>query len=161
MKNKTIITAESGKQELFITREFEAPREIVFKAFADPLLLSQWMLPAEHKMRIDHMDSKTGGYYRFIMPDANGKEVGLFGFIHEVQAPERISKTFEYEGLPEKGHVALQKFLFEALPGERTKVTIQYICESVSYRDGLVMSGMEQYSTICHNSLDQLLAKGI
>ena len=158
-KNQTTVIAEPGKQELFITREFDAPRELVFKAFTQPELLVQWFLTIEHKMSIDFLNYQTGGSYRFIMPDANGKGVGLSGVVHEILAPERIIKTFEYEGLPERGHVALQKSLFDILPGGRTKVTIHYICESSAYRDGLVMSGMETQSANCHNRLDELLAK--
>jgi len=160
-KNETKLIAEPGKQELFITREFDATRELVFKAFNQPEYLVQWFLPVEHKMRIDYMNYQTGGAYRFIMPDANGKEVGISGIVHEMLAPERIIKTFEYEGLPERGHVALQKTLFEALPGDRTKVTIHYVCESVGYRDGLVISGMETHTANCYNGLDTLLTKGI
>ena len=158
-KNKTVVTAEHGKQELFITREFEAPKELVFKAFTDPEMLTKWFLPIEHKMSIDYIDYRTGGSYRFILPDANGNGVGISGVVHEVLAPDRIIKTFEYEGLPERGHVALQKTLFEALPGERTKITIHYICESVAYRDGLVNSGMEKHNSACYDALDGLLEK--
>ena len=159
MKNQTKITAEPGRQELFITREFEAPPEMVFKAFTIPEWLAQWMLPAEQNMRVDFMDYKTGGSYRFILSNINGRDIGIFGVVHEVSAPERIIRTFEYEGLPERGHLALEKTVFETLPGERTKVTIQFICESVEYRDGLVNSGMEKHTSESHKKLDELLAK--
>ncbi len=161
MKNTIKVLAEPGKQELFITREFDAERELVFRAFTEPELLSIWFLPKEQKMRIGYMDCKAGGAYRFIMPGQDGNEVGISGVMHEVLAPERIIRTFEYEGLPERGHVALQKILFAALPGEKTMVTIHYICESVGYRDGLVNSGMEAHSVVVYNNLDELLLKGL
>jgi uncharacterized protein YndB with AHSA1/START domain len=159
MKNQSMIIAEPGKQEIFVMREFEAPREMVFKAFTDPELLMQWYLTPEHNMKIDFMNYKTGGTYRFIMPGINDKEVGISGVVHECLAPERIIKTFEYEGLPERGHVALEKTLFEALPNERTKVTVQFICESAGYRDGMVNSGMRDRYEDVHAALDKLLTK--
>lgn len=160
MKNQIKVNAEPGKQELFITREFDAPREMVFRAFTEPELLAQWYLPAEQKMRIGHLDYRTHGSYRFIMPGPDGNEVGISGVVHELLVPERIIRTFEYEGLPERGHVALEKILFISLPQERTQLTIQFICETVAYRDGLVNSGMETHSVMVYNKLDELLAKG-
>jgi uncharacterized protein YndB with AHSA1/START domain len=159
MKSETKIVAEPEKQELFIIREFEASRELVFAAFTQPDLLSQWFLPSEQNMGIDFMDYQTGGSYRFLYPGPNGSKVGIFGIVHEILAPVRISKTFEYEGLPEKGLLAIQKTVFETIHEDRTKVTIHFICESVAYRDGLVNSGMEAHSSQCHLSLDQLLVK--
>lgn len=159
-KNNTKITAEPGKQELFIVREFEAPRELVFKAFKDPDLLSQWMGPGEMKMKIEKLHNESGGSYRFLHYDPNGNEFGFNGVIHEVAEPERMIRTFEFEGLPERGHVSLETALFEALPGGRSKVTIQSVFRSVADRDGLVMSGMERGVVDSHNRLDELLLKG-
>src|SRR5436190_13316582 len=154
-KNQTQATAEPGKQELFITREFEAPREMVFESFTDPADLVEWLLHSNLEMKIDYMDYRPGGRYRFLLPGPGGKPVGLFGVVHEVLPPERLIRTFEYEGLPERGHVALEKVVFEALPDDRSKVTIQYVCESVQIRDGLVMSGMEQAFTGSFDKLDK------
>lgn len=156
-KNKTSIISEKGRQELFIIREFNAPRELVFKAFTLPELYSEWMLPKEQHMRIDFMDYRKGGSYRFIMPGGNGKESAVFGVVHEVTAPERLIRTFEFEGLPEKGHLALEKTTFESLNSGKTKVTVHFICESVQYRDGLVNSGMEAHTGSCHDVLELLL----
>lgn len=159
-KNTTEIKAEPGKQELFISREFEAPREMVFNAFTDPLLLAQWLLPKELSMKIDVMDCRTGGSYHHIHTHTNGMQFGFSGVFHEVAAPERIVKTSEFEGLPERGHVVLEITAFEALPDDRTKVTIHSICRSVAQRDGMIQAGMEPALTIAHNQLDELLAKG-
>jgi uncharacterized protein YndB with AHSA1/START domain len=156
--NQTSATAEPGKQDLFIHRTFDAPREMVFKAFTQPELLLQWLYQGR---KIDFMDCKTRGAYRVVFPGENGSEIGLYGVFHEVLAPERIIKTFEYEGLPERGHVALEKSVFETLSGEKTRVTIQYICESVHFRDGLLQSGMEQVFAAAYRHLDELLIKGI
>ena len=158
-KQQTRLTAEVDKQELFIERIFDAPRELVFEAFSNPAWIAQWLVPTKDHMRIDYANYLTGGAYRYIMPDLQGKEVGLFGIFHEVQAPERIIRTFEWGGLPEKGHAALEKTIFEALGSDQTKVRIQFICESVGFRDGLVQSGMEPRYNECYKNLDTLLEK--
>ncbi|MBI1764498.1 MAG: SRPBCC family protein [Acidobacteria bacterium] len=159
-KNTTEIKAEPGKQEFFIIREFEAPREMVFNAFTDPALLAQWLLPKELNMVIDVLDCRTGGSYHHTHTHANGMQFGFNGVYHEVTAPERIVKTSEFEGLPERGHVVLEFASFEGLPGDRTKVTIQTICRSVAARDGMVKAGMQPALTVAHSQLDDLLAKG-
>jgi uncharacterized protein YndB with AHSA1/START domain len=158
-KNRTQAIAEPGKQELFITREFDAPREMVFESFTDPADLVEWLLHSNLEMKIDYMDYQPGGKYRFLLLGPGGKPVGLFGVVHEVLSPERLIRTFEYEGLPERGHVALEKVLFKALPGDRCIVTIHYMCESVEFRDGLVRSGMEQAFTESFEKLDRMLDK--
>src|SRR5579859_6445445 len=93
-KNQTKITAEPGKQEVVITREFEAPRELVFKAFTDPKLIPQWWGPRYLSTRVDKMDLRPGGQWRFINQDAEGKEYAFHGVYHEVRAPERVIDTF-------------------------------------------------------------------
>jgi uncharacterized protein YndB with AHSA1/START domain len=159
-KNKTGIKAEPGKQELFITREFEAPRELVFKAFTDPDLIVRWLGPRELKMHIDKYDCRSGGSYRYIHTDPAGNDYGFHGVIHDVTAPERIIQTFEFEGLPESGHVTLETARFEALPGNRTKVTIQSVFQSVADRDGMLQSGMERGVNDSHWRLDDLFEAG-
>lgn len=158
-KNQTTIKAEPGKHELFITREFEAPRDLVFKAFTDPELILQWLGPRELKMRLEKFDPKSGGSYRYIHIDQNGNEYGFHGVIHEVTASERIIQTFEFEGLPETGHVALETSRFTALPGNRTRLVIQSVFQSVADRDGIMQSGMERGVNDSHNRLDELFAK--
>src|SRR5215469_11596865 len=158
MKNKTTITAEKGVQELFIHREFEAPRELVFRAFSDPELITQWLGPCDMTMRIDYFDSRTGGSYRFIHSNGHG-EFAFNGTIHEVLPPERIIRTFEFEGLPERGHVALETATFDALPGNRTKLTIQSVFRCVEDRDGIIASGMEYGVRESHGKMDELLEK--
>jgi uncharacterized protein YndB with AHSA1/START domain len=159
MKNQTKVIAEKGVQELFIEREFEAPRELVFKAFNNPELLVQWLGSREFTTKIDHMDNRSGGSYRFLSCPATGEGFGFNGVIHEVTEPERLIRTFEYEGMPERGHVSLETALFEALPGERTKLIIHCVFRSVADRDGMVASGMERGVGDSHDRLDTLLEK--
>jgi uncharacterized protein YndB with AHSA1/START domain len=159
MKNQTKIIAEKGVQELFIHREFNAPRELVFKAFTDPDLMMQWLGPRNLTMKIDYMDNRTGGSYRFIHCDATGNEYNFNGVIHDVAAPERIIRTFEFEGLPERGHVSLETATFDELSDNRTKLIIQCIFKSVMDRDGMVASGMERGVVDSHERLDELFER--
>ncbi len=140
---KTTILAEPGKQELLITREFDAPRALVFKACTDPTLIPQWWGPRYLSTHVDQMDVRPGGQWRFLNRDAQGNEFAFHGVYHEVLAPERIIDTFEFEGLPETGHVTLETMKLEALPGGRTRLTVQSVFQSVADRDGTLQSGME------------------
>ena len=78
---------------------------------------------------------------------------------HEVTAAERIIDTFEFEGLPEKGHVILETMKFEALPGDRTKLNFQAVYQTVADRDGMIQSGMERGLKDSYERLEELLAK--
>ena len=158
-KNKTTITAEPGKQELFITREFDAPRELVFRAYTEPEIYAQWLGPNGLTTTFDVFEPVSGGKYRFIQKDQDGNEFSFHGVTHEVLAPERIIGTFEFDGLPEMGHVVLETTRFEALPGNRTRITSQSVFQSVADRDGMVQSGMEQGVVEGYERLDEILAK--
>jgi uncharacterized protein YndB with AHSA1/START domain len=157
--NQTEIIAEPGKQELFIKREFEAPRELVFRAFTEADMLVKWLGPCNMTMRIDKHESWAGGSYRYVHIDPQGNEYGFHGVSHEMLVPERLTRTFEFEGLLKSGHVVLETARFEALPNERTKVTIQSVFQSVADRDGMVQAGMEYGVRESHQMLDEFLAK--
>ena len=158
-KNKTVLTVEPGKQELFIFREFEAPRELVFKAHTDPNLYAQWLGPRDLTTTFETFEPVSGGRWRFIQKDKDGNEFGFHGVNHDVTAPERIIGTFEFEGLPESGHVILETTKFEALPGSRTRVTTQSVFQSIEDRDGMVAAGMERGVVEGFERLDELLEK--
>lgn len=157
--NKTKITAEPGKQEIWIEREFDAPRELVFKVCTDPKLVPLWWGPRDHSTEVDKVDVRSGGAWRFIHTDKNGNKTGFHGVYHEVLAPSRVIDTFEWEGLPETGHVILETAKYEQLPGDRTKLTVQQVFQSVADRDGMVQSGQEKGLKETHERLDELLEK--
>ena len=159
MANQTKITVEPGKQEILITREFDAPREMVFKAHTDPELYVQWLGPRDLKMTLETFEPRDGGSWRYFHEDQAGNKYGFHGVNHEVSAPERIIGTFEFEGLPEKGHVILGTLRFEALPGNRTRLTSQSVFQSVADRDGMIKAGMERGVNEGYERLDDLLAK--
>lgn len=158
-KNKTTITAEPGKQELFIIREFDAPRDLVFRVLEEPELMLQWMGPDEMSMEIETFDNRSGGSYRFLHKDPQGNMYAFCGAIHEVARPERVIRTFEFEGLPERGHVCLEILTLEALPGNRTRMAVQSVFRSVADRDGIVASGMERGVVDSYEKLDRLLKR--
>jgi uncharacterized protein YndB with AHSA1/START domain len=157
MANETKVTAEPGKQELFITREFDAPRELVFEAHTEPELYQQWVGPHGMKMTIDKWDCRDGGEYKFTH-ERDGHTYAFFGVNHEVHSPERIIGTFEFDGLPERGHVIMGKTTFEELPGDRTRLVHQSVFFSVADRDGMVASGMERGVRDGYEKLDVILA---
>ncbi|MCC6462336.1 MAG: SRPBCC domain-containing protein [Saprospiraceae bacterium] len=155
---RTQILAEPGRLDFFIQRTFAAPRALVFRAFTEKRLLEQWMLHPDFPMTIEQAEYRSGGAYRFLLPGPDGSRVAMFGVIHEVCAPERIIQTSEYAGLPEKGLVALQKYVFESLSEHNTRVTIHTLCPSADYRDGMIAAGMEPALNQQHQQLDILLA---
>lgn len=157
--NKTKITAEPGKQEFFITREFDAPRELVFKAFTDPELFVKWLGPRRYSTILVKFEPGTNGMYHYVSRDKDGNEFGFHGVYHEVLAPERIINTFEFEGFPERGHVSLETGRLEALPSDRTRVTLQSVFQSVADRDGMIQSGMEEGVNEGFDRLNELLVE--
>ena len=154
---KVNIIAEPGKQEFVITRMFNAPKELVFKAFTNPELYSQWLGPRNLKMNIETFEPRNGGSWRYTQTDDEGNEFTFHGVNHEVKAPERIIDTFEFDGLPETGHVILQKVTFKVLPGVKTEMTSQSVFLSVQDRDGMLGSGMEEGGNDSYERLDELL----
>jgi len=160
--NNMQLIADAGKQELFIIREFDAPRELVFKAFTTPDIMVQFHAPFDFTMKFKHADYKSGGSYNWSHFDSKGKILCTFkGVIHELVSPERLIQTAELEGLPEGGHVVLEAFTFETLPGGRTKLTIQDICRSVADRDAMVEEGFESGMVAIFDQLDDLLKSGL
>jgi uncharacterized protein YndB with AHSA1/START domain len=157
MANKTVVTAEPNKQELIITREFDAPRDLVFKAHIDPELYVQWVGPNDLAMTVQRLEAVDGGTFEFT--HKRGEHTyRFFGSYHEVLAPVRIIGTFEFGGLPERGHVIMGKTIFEELPNDRCRLTHQSVFFSVADRDGMVQSGMERGVREGYEKLDDLLA---
>lgn len=155
--NLTKLTAEPGKQVILVEREFDAPRELVFEAYTDAELFVQWMGPSDLAMDLQQFDARDGGAWRYVSRASNGGEFAFCGVFHEVTAPERIVQTFEFLGLPERGHVTLETAVFEALPGDRTKVKMESVFRSVADRDGMLQSGMEGGMNESFDRLGRLL----
>jgi len=153
---KTNIIAEPGKQEIVMTRVFDAPRELVFKAYTDPKLIPQWWGPKDHTTTVDKLDVRPGGMWRFVQRGPDGNEYAFKGVYHESLPPERLVYTFEFELMP--GHVLLETVTFEEHDG-KTKVTVTSVFQTVEDRDGMVKSGMEEGAVETWDRLAELLAK--
>ena len=151
------VVADPGTQEIVITRSFDAPRELVFKAFTEPDAVRRWWGLANSETVVDQLEARPGGRWRFVERDGEGNEFGFHGVYHDLQAPERIVYTFEYEGMP--GHVLLETITFEEQDG-RTLMTDSSVFQSVADRDGMLASGMETGAAQSMDQLDEYLAKG-
>lgn len=151
---KLKVVAEPGKHEILMTRDFDAPRALVFKAYTDPTLVSQWWGPKGVTTSVDQMDVKPGGIWRYIQRDPDGSEYGFHGVYHQITAPERLVYTFEFEGTP--GHVLLETIIFEDHNG-KTKLIDSLVFQSVEDRDGMLQSGLEAGSEESWDRFDDLL----
>jgi len=150
MEHKTRIRAEEGKQEIFITREFELPAHLLFRACTEPALVEQWM---GNKVLL--MESKPHGSYRF---ETRGKDGSVLfkanGLIHEFIPDSRITRTFEMENTPFS--VQLEFLQFESLGPETSKLTIHTVFRSVEERDNLLKLPFAQGINMAHNRLQQI-----
>jgi uncharacterized protein YndB with AHSA1/START domain len=154
---KTEFEVVPGKQEVVMTRVFDAPRELVFKTCADPKLFSKWWGPRRLTTHVERMEVKPGGSWRVVQSDDAGHEFAFHGVYHDVVSPERTVQTFEFEGAP--GHVLLQTATFDDVGG-KTRLTMKSIYESIEDRDAMVQTGMESGATESMERLAELLARG-
>jgi uncharacterized protein YndB with AHSA1/START domain len=155
-QHETSIVADPDVPLVRIVREFDAPREKVFRAHTDPDLLVQWLGPRGLEMTVDHFDCRTGGSYRYIH-SRDGEDYGFHGCFHEVRPDELIVQTFTFEGFPDG--VALEKLLLEDLGNGRTRLTATSLVDSFEARDAFVASGMETGVIEGYERLDEVLAK--
>lgn len=142
--------------EIQITREFDAPRELVFKAMTDPALLARWWGPRRYRTVVDMMDARPGGKWRMRNIAADGGEHAFRGEFREVVPPERVVWTFEYEPLP--GHVSVETMTLVERDG-RTTLIVRNVFASQEDRDGMVDSGMESGARESYERLDEVLAE--
>ncbi len=153
---KTQFTAEPGIPQIISEREFDAPRELLFRAWTEPDLLKQWLGPRNLTMEIDRYDVRDGGTWRYVHRDDEGNEYAFHGVFHGDPSPEGMVQTFEYEGYP--GHVSLDTLTFEERDG-KTIVRTNTVFQSVEARDGMMQSGMEYGVDDGYDRLDELIAK--
>jgi uncharacterized protein YndB with AHSA1/START domain len=154
--NETTITAQPGTPFIEVVREFDAPRERVFRAWTDPDLVPQWLGPRGMTMKLFEYDASPGGSYRYVHADDRG-EHGFHGVFHNVVPGELIVQTFEYEGAPNQ--VSLETMTFEDLGGDRTRVHGRTVYTTVEGRDAMVASGMEHGLRDSMDRLDEVLAR--
>ncbi|HEU5430820.1 MAG TPA: SRPBCC family protein [Thermomicrobiales bacterium] len=153
---KTTISAEPGVPQIVTEREFDAPRDLLFRAFTDPELLPQWLGPREYTMIVDRYELRDGGRWRFRHQEADGGEQGFHGVFHGEPSPAGIVRTFEWEGLP--GHVLMETATFEERDG-KTLLRTNSVFQSVADRDGMIESGMEHGVDDSMDRLDEVIAR--
>ena len=150
----TVVTAEPGTPFIDITREFDAPVELLYRAHTEPELLKQW-LGAMYDMTIEEYDVRDGGRWRYTHHAPDGSAYVFHGVFHGEPSTEGMLQTFEFEGAP--GHVSLDALRFEP-NGDRTTIRVHSVHQTVESRDAMVSSGMERGMNAAYERLDALVA---
>ncbi len=153
MGQKTKIHAEEGKQELTISREFDLPVELLFKAYTDAGIVEQWM-----GTKVLKLENKKHGSYQFETSDAQGKVVfRANGTIHEFNPDKKITRTFEMENTPFP--VQLEFLEFEQLTHDTSKLIMHVVYRSAEFRDQLLKLPFAQGINMAHNRIQDIINK--
>lgn len=153
MEQKTKIAAEDDKQELVITREFDLPVELLFKAYEEPEIVAQWM-----GTKVIKLENKKHGGYQFETSDPNGNVVfKANGTIHDFTVNERIIRTFEMENSPFA--VQLEFLEFEKITEQTSKLTMQIVYKSIELRNQMLKLPFAQGLNMAHNRLQEVVNK--
>jgi len=152
MEQKTKINAEEGKQELVITREFDLSVELLFKAFAEPEIVEQWM-----GTKVLKLERKKHGSYQFETTDPKGNKHRFNGVIHEFVENRKITRTFEMENTP--FGVQLEFYEFQQLTDDTSKLNMHVIYESVAQRNEVLKLPFAQGINWAHNRLQEVVSK--
>ncbi len=152
MERKTKIDAESGKQELTITREFDLPLDLLFKAYTDAEIVEQWM-----GTKVLKLENKKHGAYQFETTDPKGNKHGFNGVIHEFVPNQKIIRTFEMENTPFS--VQLEFLDFIKLSNDTCKLNIHVVYRSVAQRDQILQLPFAQGINMAHNRLQDIVLK--
>ena len=153
MERKTEIHAEDGKQDLTITREFDLPLELLFKAYVEPEIVEQWM-----GTRVVKLENKQHGGYRFETSDPQGNVVfQANGTIHEFVPDRKITRTFEMENAP--FDVQLEFLEFESLTDNTSKLNMHVVYRSNELRDQMLQLPFERGINMAHNRLQDVVSK--
>lgn len=152
MERKTKIHAEDGKQELVITREFDLPLELLFKAYVEPEIVEQWM-----GTKVLRLENKKHGSWQFETTDSQGNKYGFNGVIHEFSPNRKITRTFEMENTPFA--VQLEFLEFEKLTDETSKLNMHIVYRSVAHRDQMLQMPFAHGINMAHNRLQDIVSK--
>ena len=133
-------------EQILITRGFDAPKDLVYKAWTTPELVKRWWHADRGEMTVAQIDLREGGQWRYVMQPEDGLEVGFHGEYREIVPNERIVATETYEGVPEgvteEQATVLNTVTFTEADG-RTTLTILTQASSKESRDAIIESGME------------------
>ncbi|MFT3822838.1 MAG: SRPBCC domain-containing protein [Chitinophagaceae bacterium] len=152
MERKTKLNAEEDKQDIIITREFELPLELLFKAYTEPEIVEQWM-----GTRVLKLENKQHGGYQFETTDPKGNKHRFNGAIHEFVPNKKITRTFEMENTPFP--VQLEFLQFEALTDDTSKLTMHIVYRSVADRNEMLKLPFAQGINMAHNRIQDILSK--
>lgn len=152
MEQKTKINAAEGKQELVITREFDLPLELLFKAYSEPELVEQWM-----GTKVLKLESKKHGSYQFETSHEGNVVFRANGTIHEFTSNKKITRTFEMENAP--FGVQLEIYEFEKITEDTSKLNIHTIFETAALRDQMLKLPFAQGINMAHNRLQEIAIK--
>ncbi len=147
-----------GDREIVMTRDFNAPRTLVFDAFTKPELLKQWLLgPPGWTMPVCEIDLRVGGAYRYVWRQiSDGQEMGMGGVFREITAPERVVATEKFDEAWYPGEAVGTLVLVEQ--GGITTITQTLLYQSREARDAVLKSGMEKGVGASYDRLDEVLA---
>jgi uncharacterized protein YndB with AHSA1/START domain len=158
MEQKTKVNAEDGKQELTITREFNLPAELLFKAYAEPKLVEEWMSNPYSTTKMLRLESKKQGAYQLESKDAQGKVVfRANGVIHEFIPNQKITRTFEIENM--LFGVQLEIYEFKKLTADTSRLDMHVIYESVAQRNEVLKLPFAQGLNMAHNRIQEIVNK--
>ena len=152
MERKTKVSAEDDRQELVITREFDLPVELLFRAYMEPDIVEQWM-----GTKVLKLENRSHGSYRFETTDPQGNKHNFNGVIHEFVQDRRITRTFEMENTPFQ--VQLEFLEFEALTEDTCKLNMHIVFRSVALRDQLLKLPFAQGINMAHNRIQDIANK--
>ncbi|MES2830331.1 MAG: SRPBCC domain-containing protein [Bacteroidota bacterium] len=153
MEQKTKIEAQNGRQDLLITREFELPLHLLFKAYVVPEIVAQWM-----NTKVQKLESRKHGSYSFETTDPMGNKHGFNGVIHEFVENQKITRTFEMENTAFP--VWIEYLEFEKLTDKTSKLTMHVVHKSPDVRDQILKLPFAQGINWAHNRLEELLKQG-
>src|SRR5438128_2068618 len=135
MKNAATVTVKPNDQTVIIERTFDAPRSHVYRAMTQKDLVEKWWVGPGYSVRVDVLEAHEGGAWRFVQTNAEGQEFAFHGSFHTA-SPELTIQTFEFDGLPEPGHVSLDKMMLTEKDG-KTHMRIESTYMSLTDRDGM------------------------
>ena len=158
MERKTKVHAEDGKQYLIITREFDLPVELLFKAHVDADIFEQWMSHEYGKVTVLKLESKKHGGWEFQNADPQGKVVfRASGVFHDYVPNQKITRTFEMENSP--FDVQLEFLEFERLTDDTSNLTMHSVYRTPALRDEMLKLPFKQGLNMAHNRLQEVLSK--
>ena len=152
MERKTKVSAEGGRQEILVTRQFDLPLDLLFRAFADADILEQWM-----GTKVLKLESRKHGSYQFETTDPKGNKHRFNGTIHEFISNRKITRTFEMDNMP--CDVQLEFLEFEKVTDDTSKLNMHIVFRSVAHRDQLLQLPFVQGLNMAHNRIEAIFSR--